>query len=619
MAWKNGLGQSVEIAVVPPGCDFAVTPFLWRVSLSEVVASTTFSLFHGYDRIMLRLDGDQEVKLKHNFAAKAETHPIFTPHKFKGEWHTESLVTGQAKVVDMFIILDRTLVKAAVKALEVLEGVPILHTAAHKGTTLIYSYNGTVDITSGDLVTPKAEGETADASPSRYTVKAGETFEMSTFDDNKIQLQIDAHPGSAGKVVIITLMPRVEVDVEFDSAETYDSSAVWKIWNVDEEEHSAPPPKLKSKPPPSLRMQRSSSILFEHTGSAQVYTPPKLRTRFEAEVPPPIVADCLVLDDFPKGEVRTAWINMVRSPLGEWIRVPVLVARGLEDGPTLGLTAAVHGNELNGVPCIHKIINTIDVHSLKGTVVGVPCVNVAGYLRMQRGWSDGVDLNRHFPGKERGLSSEVFCHAVINRLVKGNLDYLIDLHTASFGRINSYYVRADLNDPDAKSLATLIHPQIILHDAGQDGTLRGAATRLGVKAITVEIGNPQLLQNQFIQWTSSGILNVLDHFKMYSRPQEEEDVPTSPIVCKKGYWTYTTNGGILEVYPGVNTLIKKGDVVARMRNIFGNFVEEYFAEEDSIVIGRSSNPVASTGDRILHLGVIHDPSEPLPQAGHENY
>jgi len=178
---------------------------------------------------------------------------------------------------------------------------------------------------------------------------------------------------------------------------------------------------------------------------------------------------------------------------------------------------------------------------------------------------------------------------------------------------------ADLNDPDAKSLATLIHPQIILHDAGQDGTLRGAATRLGVKAITVEIGNPQLLQNQFIQWTSSGILNVLDHFKMYSRPQEEEDVPTSPIVCKKGYWTYTTNGGILEVYPGVNTLIKKGDVVARMRNIFGNFVEEYFAEEDGIVIGRSSNPVASTGDRILHLGVIHDPSEPLPQAGHENY
>jgi predicted deacylase len=119
----------------------------------------------------------------------------------------------------------------------------------------------------------------------------------------------------------------------------------------------------------------------------------------------------------------------------------------LQDGPTLGLTAAVHGNELNGVPCIHKIINTINVRKLKGTVVGVPCVNIAGYLRMQRGWSDGVDLNRHFPGKERGLvrgvvsfslamvrliadllpfqSSEVFCHAVMQRIVKNNLNYLI--------------------------------------------------------------------------------------------------------------------------------------------------------------------------------------------------
>jgi hypothetical protein len=124
---------------------------------------------------------------------------------------------------------------------------------------------------------------------------------------------------------------------------------------------------------------------------------------------------------------------------------------------------------------------------------------------------------------------------------------VVDLHTASFGRINSYYVRADLNDPDANALASLLKPQIILHDAGHGGTLRGAATKLGIKAITVEIGNPQLLQvrlcrslhillqkgsgtyagvcrrdqNQFIQWTSSGILNVLDHFNMYSRTLEE--------------------------------------------------------------------------------------------------
>ena len=123
---------------------------------------------------------------------------------------------------------------------------------------------------------------------------------------------------------------------------------------------------------------------------------------------------------------------------------------------------------MNGVPCIHRVITDIDVRCLKGTVVAIPCVNTPGYLRFTREFSDGRDLNRVFPGQEEGTASQVYAYNFMTKIVS-RLGYLIDLHTASFGRVNSYYVRADMNDPLSGALARLQQPQIILHNSGQDG------------------------------------------------------------------------------------------------------------------------------------------------------
>lgn len=214
--------------------------------------------------------------------------------------------------------------------------------------------------------------------------------------------------------------------------------------------------------------------LNHHGESAHKYIPHLLQERnnHESDVPPPVIRDTLTISEFPKGSISTAWVNMVKEGLSEWIRVPVIIARGKDDGPVVGITAVVHGNELNGVPCIHKVISDIDVNNLKGTVVAVPCVNVPGYLRFTREFSDGKDLNRSFPGKESGMSSQIFNHHFFEKIIT-KLDYLIDLHTASFGRINSYYVRSDMNDPISSIMAKLQQPQIILHNSGQDGAHHG--------------------------------------------------------------------------------------------------------------------------------------------------
>lgn len=315
------------------------------------------------------------------------------------------------------------------------------------------------------------------------------------------------------------------------------------------------------------------------------------------------------------GRYRFA-LDMVGNGLGSTIRIPVVVVRGRGEGPTLGLTAVVHGNELNGIMVIHRVLTSVDPDALRGVLVVVPVVNVPGFLQNTRVFNDGADLNRLFPGKVDGTCSQVYCHRFTERLVR-HLDYLVDLHTASTGRINTLYVRADMSDPMTAALARAQRPQIILHNCGVDGTLRSAAAELGVPSITVEVGNPQRFQLGMVEEGHTGVLDVMGHLGMLNR----EIVPpaTPPVLCIDSKWLYTTSGGLLHVLPALCERVKEGQEVARVTDVYGALIESYRAPRDGIVIGRSVNPVNQTGSRILHLGRIGEQSEieacPLPDRG----
>lgn len=214
----------------------------------------------------------------------------------------------------------------------------------------------------------------------------------------------------------------------------------------------------------------------------------------------------------------------------------------------------------------------------------------------------------------------MYNHNFFEKIVS-TFDFLIDLHTASFGRVNSYYVRADMNDPVSAVMAKLQQPQIILHNSGQDGTLRSAASMRGIRAITVEIGNPQLFHYQFVLWSYLGVMRILNYLNMFPESVESTSNAVGPntLLCAKGSWIYTRTGGVLEVYPNVNTIVRKGDLIARIKNIFGNIVDEIFAPTSGVVIGCSSNPVAMTGDRVVHMGILKKEGEVLPIEAKENY
>lgn len=302
----------------------------------------------------------------------------------------------------------------------------------------------------------------------------------------------------------------------------------------------------------------------------------------------------------PPGQCSRYWLKIVTDGMGVPIHLPVIVARGVEAGKTVGLTAAVHGNELNGIPVIQRLFRELDPTTMRGTVVGVPVVNVPSLLRKKRRFMDGSDLNHIMPGRSDGNVSQVYAWRLIERLVK-QFDYLIDLHTASNGRVNSYYIRADLDQPVVKKMAMLQNPQIIVHNPPNDGTLRGIAASLGIAAITLEVGDPNLFQKGMIREGLTGIHNVLSELDIAKGELEEADQP--PVMCRRSYWIYTDTGGLLTVHPKVTHRVRKGEVVATLRNVFGDVIKEYVAPEDGIVIGKSTSPVNQTGGRILHLGL----------------
>lgn len=313
-----------------------------------------------------------------------------------------------------------------------------------------------------------------------------------------------------------------------------------------------------------------------------------------------IISD-LDINKAPKGTITRYWLKIVKDGMGVPIHVPIIVAKGEKEGKTVGLTAAVHGNELNGIPVIQRLFKEIDVKQLRGTIVGVPIINVPSFLRKKRRFLDGTDLNHIMPGSPNGTVSQVYAWRIVNKIVK-HFDYLLDLHTASNGRVNSYYIRADMSDEVVQKMALLQNAQIIVHNPPSDGTLRGTAGEMKIPAITLEVGNPNLFQKGMIRDGLTGIHNLLGYFKITDSKVEEHSNNT--VICKKSYWVYTDTGGLLTVYPNVTDVVKKGEIIATIRDVFGDIIKEYKAPEDGIVIGKSVSPVNQAGGRILHLGIM---------------
>ncbi len=323
------------------------------------------------------------------------------------------------------------------------------------------------------------------------------------------------------------------------------------------------------------------------------------------------VIDDLNLEALPARSKHRFWLKMVENGMAQPVAVPVIIIKGKATHPVLGMTAAIHGNELNGIEVIRQVLQDINPDSLEGTLIAIPGLNAISIPLNERSYVDEEDLNRIFPGKENGNNSQQYVWAITQKILP-QLDYLIDMHTASFGRENTLYVRADLDDDKTAQMAYLQDADIILNNKGtpsaneqvtESGTMRAEAGLRGIPTITVEYGNPQVFQPDMIERGKTGVENVMRWLGITHGAIQK----TQPaVICKKSYWTYVDRGGYLEVPVRLNQKISKGTAIGILRNPFGDVIKEYVCPQDGIVIGRSTNPINMNGGRIIHLGILDE-------------
>ena len=306
--------------------------------------------------------------------------------------------------------------------------------------------------------------------------------------------------------------------------------------------------------------------------------------------------------EIPPGSAeRLAW-SATELFEGVPVSTPVLVVNGDLAGPTLCLTAAVHGDELNGIEMVRRVLHDIDPAKLSGAVIGVPIVNVQGFRRGSRYLPDRRDLNRYFPGNPKGSAAARIAHSLFTDVI-AHCDALVDLHTGSFERANLPQIRADLRNPDVVTLTLGLGSMVVLHSEPTVGTLRHAATMAGIPAVTVEAGGPSQLELAEVKDGVKGIETLLTTLGMVRKLRFWGD--PEPVYYRSS-WVRADNGGILLADVSLGSTVRKGDLLGTITDPMNNARTELYSPYSGRIIGMARNQVVMPGFAAFHVGIQAD-------------
>ena len=277
---------------------------------------------------------------------------------------------------------------------------------------------------------------------------------------------------------------------------------------------------------------------------------------------------------------------------------PILVINGAHPGKTLCLTAAIHGDELNGIEIVRRVIYDIDPRRLKGRLIGVPIVNLQGFQRGSRYLPDRRDLNRYFPGKSRGSLASRIAHSLFTKIIK-HCDMLVDVHTGSLRRSNLPQLRADMTMPAVARFTEGFDDMAVVHSKGNTGMLRTAANRAGITAVALEVGESMRIQKDKIKQGVHSINSLLERQGMYARlfiwgaPE--------PVYYRSS-WVRAESGGILMSLVKLGSTVNQGESLGTVIDPITNESTEIISNVKGRIIGMAVDQVVMPGFAAYHIG-----------------
>lgn len=290
---------------------------------------------------------------------------------------------------------------------------------------------------------------------------------------------------------------------------------------------------------------------------------------------------------------------------------PVYVIHGKTDGPVLFLSGAIHGDEINGVEIIRRVLKRKSVSRIQGTLVAVPVVNIFGFISQTRYLPDRRDLNRSFPGSESGSLAGRIAHMFLNEIVS-KCTHGIDLHTAAIHRDNFPQIRAVLENPEVARMARAFNSPVILNTAIADGTLRKSAEKLGIPVIVYEAGEALRFDEVAIRAGVKGIMSVMRELGMMPALKQKSG-HRDPFEAKSSTWVRAPKSGILRANKTLGMRVAKGEFLGAISDPFGEDEEIVKASVEGIIIGRTNIPLVNEGEALFHIARFANSDEVVEQ------
>ena len=286
------------------------------------------------------------------------------------------------------------------------------------------------------------------------------------------------------------------------------------------------------------------------------------------------------------------------------MNIPIEVVRGKKDGPVMFVSGAVHGDEINGVEIIRRLLTKKSLKTIKGTLIAVPIVNVFGFNTKSRYLPDRRDLNRGFPGSENGSLAAQLAHSFLTEVID-HCTHGIDLHTAAINRANLPQIRACLDDPATQAMAKAFQVPVMLHSALRDGSLREATREKNIPTLLFEGGEALRFNERVIRTGLRGILSVMREIGMLA-PLKNKPAAKEVFIARSSHWIRAPHSGILSAKKKLGERVKKGEVLGMISDPFGREKYEVLARRTGIIIGAVTLPLLNRGDAAFHVATFED-------------
>jgi len=287
------------------------------------------------------------------------------------------------------------------------------------------------------------------------------------------------------------------------------------------------------------------------------------------------------------------------------ITLTTQIVHGRKAGPTLLINAAVHGDEVNGVEIIRRILRHSSIKHLAGTLIAVPIVNVYGFLTNTRYLPDRRDLNRSFPGSPTGSLAARLAHLYMSEIVT-RATHGIDLHTAAIHRSNFPQIRCNLSNPEVHQMAMSFGVPVVLNAALRDGSLRKSAMDAGIPFLVYESGEALRFDEVAIRAGVKGIIRVMGDLGMI-RQRRRDEAPAEPVISRSSIWVRAPEGGIFRAKSKLGAQVSKGESLGIIASPFGDSQFPIECPASGIVIGRNNLPNVNQGDGIFNIARVDDP------------